>query len=314
MSSLSPVGYSLQPNQAPIHTRRSVLKKFGLGAVGLGSLGLFQNHAVAAFAKSAATSDTDLAVLNFALNLEYLEAEYYLRAVTGKGLEANGVPISGTGNVGPVTSKTNPKVPFLNSNIRSYAEEIATDEKKHVLFLRAAIAGAGATPAARPTIDLLSSFTTLARAAGIVGRAETFDPFLDDVTFLLGAFIFEDVGVTAYKGAARLISNKDYLEAAAGILGVEAYHAGLIRTVLFEQGKITQNITDLIAALRAKLSGAADDQGVSDGSGNANIVPTDGNSIVFSRSTRQVLNIVYGAPNADRGLFFPNGLNGQITK
>ena len=298
-------------------SRRSFFRKASLAgaAVAAGSVlpvsSLLAQKRVGGQPEDAAL---DVAVLTFALNLEYLEAEFYLRATTGLGLEDNGIGVKGTGTFGRVTVKSNPKVPFTTPAFQQYALEIAADEKNHVKFLRSALIAATGTVAARPAIDLQNSFNTLAQAAGIVPAGGQFDPFANEVNFLLGSYIFEDVGVTAYKGAARLISNGDYLEAAAGILAVEAYHAGIIRTTLYAVAGTAPTITGQISSLRAALSGAADDQGIVDGSGNANLVPTDGNSVAFSRSTRQVLNIVYGAQNAASGLFYPNGLNGAITQ
>jgi hypothetical protein len=151
----------------------------------------------------------------------------------------------------------------------------------------------------------------LAFSPGSPSAPQTFDPFADEVSFLLGAFVFEDVGVTAYKGAARLLTNPDILEAAAGLLAVEAYHAGTVRTVLYSRGVIdpVQKISDL----RDAADGPGDmDQGiVTDGA--ANIVPTDANGLAYSRSAAQVLNIVYlGGASANYG-FFPNRLNGLIA-
>ena len=132
-------------------------------------------------------------------------------------------------------------------------------------------------------------------------------------TFSSARSSFEDVGVTAFKGAARLLTNKDYLEAAAGVLAVEAYHAGNIRVNVFNLGSEARGIAQKISNVRQSLSGADDDQGVVGPEVRANIVPTSLNGLAYSRSARQVLNIVYGAQGATKGLFLPNGLNGPIT-
>jgi hypothetical protein len=278
----------------------------GLGVVGAGLLAGMP--AAGASEKAAADADahgiSDSAVLNFALNLEYLEAQFYSYAVYGHGLPSS--MTSGSGNHGGV--KGGHAVPFKTRSIREFATEIAKDEYEHVAFLRSALGGAKVS---QPEINLSSSFTAAARAAGLVGPHQSFTPFDNENDFLLGAFLFEDVGVTAYKGAAPLISNKTYLSAAAGILAVEAYHAGNVRTALYEKG--LANAANAISKARDSLDGPTnDDQGVTV-NGHTNIVPADGNGLAFGRTPGQVLNIVYLTPKvANSGGFYPHGVNGQL--
>ncbi len=259
-----------------------------------------------AFAQSATVTDTD--ILNFALNLEYLEAQFYTLATTGKTIDQIGIGITGPGGAagGTVTVKAGPMVPFTTPLLQQFAQELALNEQNHVTFLRSALS---ASAVAMPNIDLINSFNALAQAAGL---GSTFDPFASETNFLLGAFIFEDVGVTAYHGAAGLISSSAYLDKAAGILAVEAYHAGSIRQRIFAAGTAAQSAASMIAAARASLDGTnSDDIGVGISNGAATIVDADSNAIAFSRTTTQVLKVVYGG-GATGGAFFPNGLNGNI--
>jgi hypothetical protein len=293
--------------------RRAFFKTAAVGALTLAATQLATRDS------HAQRGAIDPDVLNFALNLEYLEAEFYLRAI-GQSLSSGEI---GT-NPGTVTGGS--AVPFTTPEIADYAEEIAQDERAHVNFLRAAL---GSAAVARPTIDFTNAFAGAGALLGLPG----FDPFANELFFLHGAFVFEDVGVTAYKGGARLLTNKDYLEAAAGILAVEAYHAGIVRTALYAQrntivtgtttvGQVVQGISNLRDSVDAEsgdgTAGDDRDQGIvgSLNAGvttNANLVPTDANGIAYSRSTSAVLRIVYlgGAPGTGGG-FFPNALNGKI--
>ncbi len=315
--------------------RRDFFKNAGVfaaGAAGMAALsacGGGSNGASTSTATAQAATLQDSDILNFALNLEYLEAQFYSYAATGAGLPAS--QLTGTGTQGAVTATGAGQVPFSDTAVRNYAMEIAKDEAQHVAFLRTALGNAAV---AQPAIDIsatpTSAFSTAAQAAGLIGAGQTFSPYLSDNHFLLGAFIFEDVGVTAYKGASPLIANKTYLEAAAGILAAEAYHAGLIRTVLYVKGvdfptqapipagtlpnSAVLGAVTAISNARDSLDGSTDDdQDIGDAT-TANITPLDGNGIAFSRSPGQVLNIVYLTKMAaTKGGFFPNGVNGLVN-
>jgi hypothetical protein len=256
----------------------------------------------------------DLDILNFALNLEYLESNYYVMAATGSGL--NDTLRTGTGTQGALTGGR--KVAFADATVASYAREIAADENQHVNFLRGQL---GSAAVAMPAINIdggaTGAFTAAARSAGVVGPTGTFDPYASDDNWLLGGMLLSDVGVTAYKGSASAISSKVILDAAAGILAVEAYHSGLLRTLLYRRGVETPALrtnAELISNARDTLDGPLDlDQGITGTATTSNIVPADTNGIVFGRTPGQVLNIAYlNKAAVTSGGFFPAGVNGNV--
>ena len=178
-----------------LDTRRKVMKQFAnvsgklaLAAIPL-ALGSMLNKAY------GQTPPTVNAVLNFALTLEYLEAEFYTNIVGSPG--------------------------YLTAPAAAQAAltKIRDDENKHVLFLKSVL-GANAVP--KPTFD----FTA--------GNGSGTGPFLGYLgsyaVQLAMAQTFEDTGVRAYKGqAANLQTNPTVLTAALNIHSVEGRHASHIR-------------------------------------------------------------------------------------
>jgi rubrerythrin len=138
-----------------------------------------------------------LDVLNFALTLEYLEAEFYNRGLAAAGLIPAGVD-------------------------RQSFQVIAQHENDHVRFLIQTIMALGGTPVAKPTFD----FT----AGNGSGSGPFTGVFSNYSLFLAVSQTFEDTGVRAYKGqAANLMSSNEILRAALRIHSVEARHAAHVR-------------------------------------------------------------------------------------
>jgi hypothetical protein len=252
--------------------RRNFVRKIGITTAAVGA-------AVTIGVKPAsAQTMTDVDVLNFALNLEFLEAEFYTVATTGKTMAQNGYNVGP--NPGPTTGGS--MVNFSNTLVFSQqvALKIAADERAHVALLLGAL---GASAIKKPAINL--------NALGFGFGS------LND--FLKLARIFEDIGVTAYAGAAPLLSSA-VIGTAAKILAAEAEHVSNIRLQ--------------IARLNVATAPPLDSVDILPPPSNPNqFFSLDANGLARTRTPQQVLYLAYGAPNASSGGFFPMGANGYFT-
>lgn len=102
--------------------------------------------------------------------------------------------------------------PHLKGTERKLARTLREHEQAHVEALRGAIKTAGGRPAAAPPVKFGAAFASVE-------------------SFFETAQALEELGVSAYNGAAPLISSKDILSTAGAIVGVEARHAATIRVL-----------------------------------------------------------------------------------
>ncbi len=251
--------------------RRKFMKRAGATGLGVAAATMLGGSLTKVEATNAIT---DADILNFALNLEYLEAEFYSMATYGSTLLELGV-LTSSEESGP-TSGGNMVPDFGSSPLAFLATALRDNEIAHVKYLRAAL---GSAAVKKPTINL--------NALGY--------GFSSVDSWLKLARQFEDVGVSAYLGAAPLISSKTYLAAAGAILATEAQHSGSIRLACIDN-QVTSPAVDSYDVPPTQQT------------------PYDVNSNALSipRTTSQVLNIVYAGGTCTGG-FYPDGMNGTIT-
>lgn len=270
---------------------------------------------------TASSTSADVDTLNFLLNVEYVKASFFAQAGLGTALGnvtlASGFTpaITGAGTQGKTTGGR--AVVFTDAVLAQTAREIAYNSVGHVGALRSYLNGGQvAIPDINIAGDATGAFTAAMRAAGVIGASDLFDPYASESNFLLAAFFFGDLAATAYKGVAKTVTNKAFLEGLGGMLGTSAYHAGTIRSVLTRRG---QSDTTLIANAqkisdyRDSLAGGDLDQGITGTASATNITPTDNNGAAYGRTAAQVLNILFTTKTAvTKGGFLPSGVNGNV--
>jgi hypothetical protein len=257
-------------------TRRTFLAGAAVTGVGFTSAVILGNKFGSGEQKveAASAAYTDADILNFALNLEYLEAEFYAMATYGSTLLQLGV-ITAAEQSGPTTGGNMVKN-FGASPYATLATALRNDEINHVKYLRAAL---GSAAVKKPAINL--------NALGY--GYSSVNSFLE-----LGTQ-FEDVGISAYLGAAPLISSSAYLAAAGAILATEGQHAGALRMACIMNGVKVPPVDSLDVPPTANT-----------------VFDVDKNGLSIPRTTSQVLNIVYAGGHSSGG-FYPDGMNGAIV-
>ena len=123
----------------------------------------------------------------------------------------------------------------------SYLTDVRDHEVAHREFFKAAL-GASAIPA----LSVTFASVNFSDRNSVLGTAKT----------------FEDLGVSAYNGAGRLLVSPDYLTLAGKIVSVEARHAALIRDLIMynsfaDSTVIDSNGLDVVRAPSAVLAAAS---------------------------------------------------------
>eukprot|EP01018_Ginkgo_biloba_P003595 Gb_19468 [translate_table: standard] len=266
-------------------------------------------------------SGADVDLLEFPLNLEFLEAEFFLFASLGYGLDKIAPELASGGPSPQGGQKAN-----LDSRTHDVMLEFAYQEVDHIRAIKATVPGFS-----RPLLDLsVKSFANVFNAAFNGSLKPPFDPYANSLNCLIASYAIPYVGLTGYVGTNPSVTSPTARRLLAGLLGVESGQDAVIRAFLYEKAleKVepypytVADFTGRISFLRNKLGHTTNvDEGLivrpRQGAGgviSSNILSADMYSVSYSRTPAQILGIVYSTGNASRpGGFYPQGGKGKIA-
>jgi hypothetical protein len=297
--------------------RRRFISALGMAGAAAGAAALMSGCSNASTSNVAVNTSgvAQTNILNFILNVQYLEATFYSYLTTGADISGSaGVNLSNSGAITGAPAALTVAAP-ITQQILDLLNEIYFDEINHVSFLQG-ILGSAAVP--RPAINLAAfgAITTTNAATNAIGIAR----------------LLEDVTITSYASAMAGLgsSNTTY---SGQILGAESFHSGVLRLICIQNPSILDmSISDGLdvtpndlgsPAIEATGPTATGGFFASIGGAIASTNTTQG--LAYSRTTSQVLGVLYGAVSSSglvitpasagskSGGFFPSGVNGAIT-
>lgn len=253
----------------------------------------------------------DVDWLEFPINLEYLEAEFFLWSAFGYGLD-KAAPELVSGGPPPKGGQKANLDPFLLEVVKDFAYQ----EVGHLRALKKTVRGFP-----RPQLDLsASNFAKVVNVALNTTLSPPFNPYANSLNYLLASYLIPYVGLTGYVGANAHLQTPTAKRLVAGLLGVESGQDAVIRALLFEQkGKKVVPYSYTVSEFTLRLSNLRNTLGRT-GIADQGVIPRyilagDEHFVAYARTPAQILRIVYSSGNeSSPGGFYPRGADGRFAR
>ncbi|KAK3407400.1 hypothetical protein EUGRSUZ_K03461 [Eucalyptus grandis] len=265
---------------------------------------------------------SDVDRVQFAMNLEFLEAEFFLRGSLGQGLDSI-APYLAQGGPPPVGGAKADLDPIT----RRIIEEFGYQEVGHLRAIYTRVGGIR-----RPLLNLSAqNFETLFDRA--VGRQlqPPFNPYGNTVNYLLASYVIPYVGLVGYVGTIPFLESYNSKSLVASLLGVESGQDAVLRTLLYERADekvepynmTVAEFTGHLSRLRNELAMCGlKDEGImvpkelgAENRTTSNVLSADVYSVSYSRTPPEILRIIYNSGSEYKpGGFYPEGGNGRIAQ